>query len=58
MAIQNTFVVSFCDNFSRWNKLDAKNQRANPTEMTFPTVNRKISKKRLFRYSFSLSVNV
>ena len=45
MAIQNTFAMSFRDNFSRWNKLDAKNQRANPTEMTFPTVNRKIIKK-------------
>ena len=41
-AIQNTFVMSFLDNFSQWSKLDTKNQRTNPTKMNFPTVNRKI----------------
>ena len=42
VAIQNTFAMSFLDNFSQWSKLDTKNQRANPTKMNFPTVNRKI----------------
>ena len=35
-------------------KLGTKNQRENLTEMKFQTVNHKISKKRLFRYSFTL----
>ena len=43
--IQNTFVISFLDTFSQWNKLDTKNQRTNPTEMKFPTIDRKIRKK-------------
>ena len=45
LAIQNTFVMSFLDNFSQWNKLDTKNQRAKHAKMNFPTVNRKIRKK-------------
>ena len=45
LAIQNTFVMSFLDNFSQWNKLDTKNQRAKHTKINFPTVNRKIRKK-------------
>ena len=45
LAIQNTFVMSFLDNFSQWNKLDTKNQRAKHTKMNFPTVNCKIRKK-------------
>ena len=44
--------MSFHDNFSQSNKLDTKNQRANSTEMKFPMVNRKVRKKRLFRYTF------
>ena len=28
VAIQSTFDMSFLDNFSLWNKLDTKNQRA------------------------------
>ena len=31
VAIQNTLVMSFLDNFSQWNKLDTKNQRAKHT---------------------------
>ena len=58
VAMQNTFVTLFLDNFSQWNKLDIKTQRVNPTEMNFATVNcNKIRKKRLCRYSFILSVN-
>ena len=38
--------MSFLDNFSQWSKLDTKNQRANPTKMNFPTVNRKIRTKK------------
>ena len=49
--------MSFVDNFSQWNKLDGKNQRANPTEMKFATVHCKIRQKRLLRYSFILSIN-
>ena len=45
VAIENTFVMSFLDNFSRWSKVDTKNQRANPTKINFATVNRKIRKK-------------
>ena len=56
-AIQNTFALSFLNYFSQRNKLDAKNQKENPTEMEFPTVTRKVRKKRLFRYSFILSIN-
>ena len=57
VAIQNTFVMSFLDNFSQWNKLDIKNQRGKHTKINFPTVNRKIRTKRLCRYSFILSIN-
>ena len=49
--------MSFLDNFSQWSKLDPKNQRAKPTQMTFPTFNRKIRKKKLWRHSFILSIN-
>ena len=35
VAIQNTFVMSFFDNFSQFSKLDTKNKRANPTKMNF-----------------------
>ena len=45
VAIHNTFFMSFLDTVSQWNKLDKKKQRQNPTEMKFPTVNRKTSKK-------------
>ena len=45
VAIHNTFFMSFLDKFSRCNKLDKKNQRQNPTEIKFPTVNRKTRKK-------------
>ena len=45
VTIQNTFGMSFLDNFSQWNKLDTKNRRAKHTKMNFPTVNRKIRKK-------------
>ena len=45
VAIENTFVMSFLDNFSRWRKVDTTNQRANPTKINFATVNRKIRKK-------------
>ena len=45
VAIENTFVMSFLDNFSRWSKLDTKNQRENPTKINFATVNRKIKRK-------------
>ena len=44
VAIQNTFVMSFLDNFSHWSKLVTKNQSANPTKMNFPTVNHQIKK--------------
>ena len=37
--------MSFLDNFSQWNKLDTKNQRAKHTNMNFATVNRKIREK-------------
>ena len=47
----------FIDNFSQGNKLDAKNQRENPTEMIFMTVNYKTSKKGLCTYLFILSRN-
>ena len=40
--------MSFLDNVSQWNQLDTKNQRANPTEMKFPTVYQKIRKKRYY----------
>ena len=43
--------MSFLDNFSLWNELHTKNQRANPT-----AINRKIRKK-LFKYLFILSIN-
>lgn len=49
--------MSFVDSFSQWNKLDGKNQKANPTEMKYPTVNFKIREKRLLRYSLILSIN-
>ena len=45
VVIQNTFVMSFFDNFSQWKKLDTKNQWAKHTKMNFPTVYRKIRKK-------------
>ena len=45
VAIENTFVMSFLDNFSPWSKLDTKNQRENPTKINFATVNRKIKRK-------------
>ena len=38
----------FLDNFNQWNKLDTKNQRANPIEMEFSTIIRKIRKKNYF----------
>ena len=38
--------MSFLDNISLLNKLDTKNQRANPNEMKFLTVNHKIRKKK------------
>ena len=37
--------MPFLDNFSQWKKLDTKNQRVNPTEIKFQTVNCKIRKK-------------
>ena len=37
--------MSFLDKFSQWNELDKKNSREIPTEMKFPTVNRKTRKK-------------
>ena len=37
--------MSFLDNFSQWNQLDTKNQRAKHTKMNFATVNRKIREK-------------
>ena len=37
--------MSFLDNFSQWNKLDTKNQRAKHTKMNFRTVYFKIRKK-------------
>ena len=49
--------MSFLDNFSQWKKLDTKNQRANPNEIKYLTVNRKITRKKLPRYSFILSIN-
>ena len=45
VAIENTFVMSFLDNFSQWSKLDIKNPRGNPAKKDFPTVDRKIRKK-------------
>ena len=36
--------MSFLDNFSKWRKLDKKNQRGNHTKMDFAMVNRKIRK--------------
>ena len=39
-----------------WNELHTNDQRANPTEVNFVTVNRKI-RKRLFRYTFISSIN-
>ena len=45
VATQNTFVISFLDNFNQWNKLDTKNQKSKHTKMNFSTVNRKIRKK-------------
>ena len=45
VAIENTFIMSFLDNFSRWSKVDTKNQRENPTKINFATVNRKIKRK-------------
>ena len=57
VPIQNFFVMSFFDIFSQWKKLDTKNQGANPSKMKFPTANCKITRKRLLRYSFILSIN-
>ena len=45
LAIQNTFVISFLDNFSQWNKLDTENQKSKHIKINFRTVNRKIRKK-------------
>ena len=45
VAIQNTFLMSFLDNFSQWNKLDGKHKRAKRTKINFSTVNHKIRKK-------------
>ena len=45
VAIHNTFFMSFLDTVSQWNKLHKKKQTENPTEMKFPTVNRKTGKK-------------
>ena len=49
--------MSFFDKFSQWNKLDIKIQRANPTQLNFPTANSKMRKTRLCRYSFVLLIN-
>ena len=57
VARRNTFRMSCIDNFSQWNQFDRKSQRENRTEMKFPIVNHKMRKKRLLRYSFTLSVN-
>ena len=57
LAIQNFLGMSFLDNFSQWKKLDTKNQRANPNEIKYLTVNHKITRKKLPRYSFILSIN-
>ena len=38
--------MSFLDNLGQWSKSDTKKQRANPTKTNFPTVNRKIRKKK------------
>ena len=45
VAIQNTFAMSFLENFSQWSKLDTKNQTGNQNKMNFPTFNCKIRKK-------------
>ena len=37
--------MSFLDIFSQWDNLDRKNQRENPKDMIFPTVNCKTTKK-------------
>ena len=57
VPIQNFFVMSYFDIFSQWKKLHTKNQGANPSKMKFPTANCKITRKRLLRYSFILSIN-
>ena len=49
--------MSFFDIFSQWKKLDTKNQGADPSKMKLTTVNCKITRKRLLRYSFILSIN-
>ena len=54
---RNFLVMSFFDIFSQWKKLDTKNQGANPSKMKFLTANCKITRKRLLRYSFILSIN-
>lgn len=49
-------MLSF-DNFTYWNKLDIKTQATNPFESKFPSIDRKIRKKILQRYSIILSTN-
>ena len=50
--------MSIPDNFSQWSKLDTKNQRASPTNIDFPMVNRKKKKKKMpYKDSFILSIN-
>ena len=56
MAMQNTFVMSFLDNFSQWNKLDTRKLRTNPTKINFPTVNRKIRRKGCVDFHFISSI--
>ena len=46
--------MQFLNNFTYWNKLNAKTQRTNQFEINFRTANCKIRKSRLFRYFFSL----
>ena len=55
IATQNTFAMSFLDNFSRWNKLDTNNQTANLIGIIFPMVKCKIRKKKTMQILFMLS---
>ena len=57
VAIQNTFLKLFFNNFGQWNTLDSEQERENFAKMNFPTVNHIIKKQRLHRFLFVLSLN-
>ena len=52
VPILENVVVRILENFSQWSKLDTTNQRENPTNVNFLTVNCKRRTKRPSTHSF------